>query len=588
MKNFFKNVLATVVGLLLFFMVMWVIMLAMIVAIAGSTDTAPTVKNNSILKLDLSVVNERVADSPFDIYMSKLFGQTDAVGLNNLKKVIAAAKEDPKIKGIELNVSKLAVSPATCDAIRNLLEDFAEEKPIFCYGDYFTTSGYYLASVSDHIYMHPDGSLMLAGLSMKLTFFKKMLDKLGIEMQIIRHGTFKSAVEPFMLDKMSPANELQYKTLLNSIWGHICQKISESRDISVDYLNKICDLLMVVDDANFAVEANLIDDVLYKDQYESTVKDYLEIPQSDDIQYITYNHYKKSILNSTFGSKGDEIAIVYAVGDIMEASDNSYSQEEVVAYNIVEELSKVRMDENVKAVVFRVNSPGGSALLSESIWREVSLTQKVKPVVVSMGDYAASGGYYIACAADYIVTEPTTLTGSIGVFGMFPYYEKALEDKLGITFDVVNTNEHSEAFKGGRKLDAFERQFFQKSVDRTYALFTERVAEGRHLSVTLVDSLGQGRVWSGISAVKLGLADTLGGIDVAIAKAAALSHIEKYTITEYPKIKPFWAIFMDSETETALQQKILGKEAYTYLYNMQSVLQMKGIQARLPYLIEFQ
>jgi len=581
MKTFLKMLLATVTGTILS-----LILIVFFFLIVGIKDNVPIIKPKSVLKLELNgSIEERVPDNPFEKYSSS-FSTGNTVGLNVLLENIAKAKGDKNIEGIYLDVSNIYAPLAMLEEVRNALEDFkGSGKFVYCYAETMSQSSYYLASAATKIYLNPQGMLELRGLSAQVLFYKGLLDKMDIDVQIVRHGTFKSAVEPFILNKMSEANRLQVETYLNSIWNRVVSNISKSRSIDARLINTICDSLSMLSNNALAIELGFVDSLIYKDQFENLVHTQLGLDSAAKINWVSLKEYRKVPIVEK--KSKDKIAVIYAVGNIVDGKTESNQ----VGASTAEELAKSRKNENVKAVVFRINSGGGSALASEVIWREVALTQKVKPIVVSMGSTAASGGYYIACSADYIVAQPTTITGSIGVFGVFPNMQKILENKFGITVDRVNTNSSADVTSPFRPLSNYEIVKLQKMVDETYSTFMQRVADGRKLTTEFVDSIGQGRVWSGVDALNLGLVDTLGGLDVAIAKAAQLANLKKYSISEYPRMKDFWEEFMDAFLNTKISSRFPKSSLYkTYLYfqYIESVLEMKGIQAKIPYVIEIQ
>ena len=583
MKTFFKMLLATVVGTILsLFLIVFFFMIIMVAAL--SSDTAPVISPKSVLKLELNCsIEERVQDNPFEKY-SSAFSTGNALGLNTLLDNIAKAKEDKNIAGIYLDISSVYAPIATLNEIRNALEDFKTSgKFVYCYADNMSQNSYYLASVATKVYLNPQGILDFRGLSFQVMFYKGLLDKLDIEMQVVKHGTFKSAVEPFLLNKMSEANKLQVETFMGSIWNKVLSDISKSRCVDYQIINNVCDSLIFLANTSLAVELGFIDDLIYKDEFESLVRTQLELDTAEKINWVSLKEYKKT--SAVTKKTKDEIAVIYAVGDIVDGKTSGMNQ---IGSSTAEELAKARKNKNVKAIVFRINSGGGSALASDIIWREVVLAQKEKPVVVSMGGMAASGGYYIACAADYVVAQPTTITGSIGVFGIFPNLQKLMEKKLGITVDKVSTNTYADFYSGDRPLSNYEYMQLQKMVDEVYFTFIQRVADGRGVTTRFVDSIGHGRVWSGADALRLGLVDTLGGLDVAIAKAAQLAKIDKYSTVEYPKMKDFYQEFMepflDAKISNRMQKSSLY-ETYIYFQFIESVLEMKGVQARMPYII---
>lgn len=589
MKSFFKMFLAVVLGLLVTLILIVFIFLIIGVGILSSKDVAPRIYPESVLQIDLnSTILERTIDNPFERLNAPIFNQEQTIGLNTLSAVLKQAKNDDNIKGIYLNISSISASLATVEEIRNLLLDFKESgKFVYTYSESLSQLSYYLTSVSDKIFLHPQGIVDLRGLASEVLFFKKMLDKIDVDMQIIRHGTYKSAVEPFMLDKMSNANREQVQTYLNSMWNTMVSNISKSRSIGVKTIQNTCDSLLLLANTKTALDRGFVDQLIYKDEFYAIIRSKLNIDSTKNINFVLAKDYKKTIpINGSV--KNDKIAVIYAVGNIVEEKGGR-GNSQLIGASTAEEIVKAREDKTIKAIVLRINSPGGSALISESIWREVYLTRQVKPIVVSMSDYAASGGYYIACAGSYIVAQPNTITGSIGVFGIIPNAEKLLANKLGITVDRVKTNQHSDAPTIMRGLDNYEKAVLQKTVENTYSVFVKRVADGRQLTPSFVDSIGGGRVWSGIDALRLHLVDTLGGIDVAIKKAAELANISDYTISELPAMKDFFqeflGAFMDNSVSLKMKKSSLY-QTYTYFQFVESALELKGVQARMPYIME--
>lgn len=587
MQSFFKYVLATVTGIVISVILLFVVGMIVIGAIVSSMNTNETeVAANSLLLIDLKhEITERTIPDPFEELDLPGLVSVKSFGLNDILERIAGAKEDERIKGICLDLSSVSASFATLQEIRDALLDFkGSGKFIIAYSEGYTQRAYYLASTADRVYVNPEGMIDFRGLSSQTAFLKGTLDKLGIEAQVVKVGTFKSAVEPFILDKMSDANREQVSSFLGSIYSHFLSQIGESRGITPDSLQVIANgyLVRTADDA---VTYGLADGTRYKDEFLAELKDSLDTDQEKDLNVVSILKYKP-VAKSTGGSVRDRIAVVYAVGNIVsgEGGDDMIGSE-----RISRELRKVRRDDKVKAVVFRVNSPGGSALASDVIWREVDLLRQEKPIIVSMGDLAASGGYYIAAAADSIFAEPNTITGSIGVFGVIPNMQELYNDKLGITFDEVKTGKYADFLTNvDRPLTADETQILQTQVNRIYDTFLQRVADGRGLTKEQVDSIGQGRVWSGEQALERGLVDRLGGIDDAVTAAAAKAGLEGYRVVTYPAIKsPLEALFGGSADRitTWLSRRELG-EHYRYYEQMKAALQLRGIQARLPFTVE--
>lgn len=588
MKSFFKYVLATVTGIVISFVLLIVIGIVIVGGLVSSmmADKKVAVTDNSVLhvKLDYSIT-ERTIPNPFEELDVPGFNANKSYGLNDILEGIEGAKEDDRIKGIYLDLSSVTASFATLQEVRDALLDFkTSDKFIVAYSENYTQRAYYLASTADKVYVNPEGTIDFRGLASQTMFLKGALDKLGIEAQVVKVGTYKSAVEPFILDEMSDANREQVSAFLGSIYDHFLKEIGESRKISTDSLFMIADQYRVRT-ATDAVQYGLADGAKYKDELLSELKTLLNIDEEDDINVISLTRYKPADEERSAAVR-DRIAVVYAIGEIIsgEGSDQVIGSE-----RISRELRKVRRDDKVKAVVFRINSPGGSALASDVIWREVDLLSKEKPVIVSMGDVAASGGYYIAAAADSIFAQPNTITGSIGVFGVAPNMQNLLNNKLGITFDEVKTGEYADFLTNvDRPLTVDERNILQMEVNRIYGTFVQRVADGRGLSKAEVDSIGQGRVWSGQQALANGLVDRLGSIDDAIAAAAGKAGLENYRLVSYPAISSPFESFLGASSDrisTWFSQRELG-EYYRYYAQMKAGLQLRGIQARLPFTIE--
>jgi protease IV len=523
------------------------------------------------------------------------FGGESGMGLNEILKSIKKAETDTNIKGIYLDLNNdVAASAATLEEVRNALIGFKTSKKfIYAYAETYSQKSYYLASVADKIYLHPEGELTFKGLSAQIMYYKNALEKLNIEMQVFRHGKFKSAVEPFLLDKMSAPNRLQMETLLNSIWKNMLDAVSKQRGISTEELQSMADELKISspDDAK---QLKLVDELKYKDEVMDILKAKLGVKEKDKINFVSLNNYakakekgkKEEEKEEDFNAKKSEkkLAVVYAVGSIESGSGDD---ETIGSETIAKAIKDARTDSSVKAIVLRVNSPGGSALASDVIWREVVLAKKVKPVVVSMGDVAASGGYYISCAADRIFAEPNTITGSIGVFGVLPNAKKLFNEKLGINIDTANTAKHSDLGTPYRAASEVEAAYIQKGVEKVYDTFTKRVAEGRGMKQADVDSIGQGRVWSGADALNIKLVDELGGINDAIKYTANKASLKEgeYKIVGYPKqkdpLKEFLKGKKDDE-EAKLLKENLGV-FYEYAKSIQCILKVKGVQARLPF-----
>ena len=586
MKQFFGAFFGSCLGIFITGIVITLIIIFSIgSAIKNSvdlnTEKVVFVKKNSVLKINLDdEIQDRGVENPFAELDLGPFMPKAVLGLNDIIASIEKAKNDDKIKGIYLNISNPVAGFATMEEIRNALLDFKKSgKFIYAYSEIYSQKAYYMATVANKIYLNPQGGMEIKGLSSQLMFFKNMLDKLNIEVQIFRHGKFKSAIEPYMLDKMSQANREQVETYLNSIWNQMTKGISTQRNISQEKINEVANTLAIntVEDAK---KYNFIDEMKYEDEVLADLRKAVKISEKDKLHFISLEKYASKVSNK--GSSKQKIAVIYASGSI---ESGEGTNETIGSETTAKAIREARMDSSIKAIVLRVNSPGGSALASDVIWREVVLAKQTKPFIVSMGDLAASGGYYISCAADKIFAQPNTITGSIGVFGMIPNAQKALSEKLGITIDTVNTNKYSDVGTILRKATPNEFNYIQQSVERIYDVFIGRVAAGRKMTKAQVDSIGQGRVWSGTDALKINLVDELGSLKDAIAFAAKTSKCSNYKIVELPKQKdPLEELLNISkdEMETRSIKSKLG-EHYTYILQVKNVLQLKGVQARLPY-----
>ncbi len=588
MRQFFKFMFASMLGGLLSLALILVIVVATLSALVkSSADEVVEISSNSILKLELnSEILDRASKSPFSNFNFSSFKTSQQMGLNDILKDIKKAKEDANIRGIYLELSTIPAGLATVEEIRNALLDFkTSAKFIVSYSEFYTQKTYYLASVSDAIYLNPAGDLDWRGLSSQVLFFKGTLEKLEVEPQIIRHGKFKSAIEPLILDKMSEANRMQTRTIVGSLWNHFLNEIARMRKIQVQDLNQLANGLSI-NSAQDALAAKLIDKTLYYDQVEQDLKKRIGQAESEKITFVSMRKYHQVANKSISKSAKDKIAVIYAQGDIEsgEGEENTIGSEKIAAA-----IRAARLDEKVKAIVLRVNSPGGSALASDVIWRETILAKKAKPFVVSMGDLAASGGYYISCGADRIFASPTTITGSIGVFGVLLNAKKLMNNKLGITVDTVNTNLHADFGSIYRPLSEDEKAVVQHSVERVYSDFISKVAAGRNKSIAEIDSMGQGRVWSGVDALKLGLIDEIGGLDKAIEAAAKLAKLSDFRILNLPKQKDALEQIINDfsgDAELKLLKSELG-ESYSFVRQVQSLAKSNNsIQARMEYYLE--
>jgi protease-4 len=542
---------------------------------------------NTVLRLKFDEeIPDRGSKNPFANMSFMSLKNTQTPGLDEILESLKKAKTDDNIKGLFLDLSTVSAGIATVEEIRDALLDFKKSgKFIYSYGEVYTQKAYYLASVADKIYLNPAGTIDFRGLNGSVMFYKGLLNKLDVDVQIIRHGKFKSAVEPFILDKMSEANKEQTLKYITSIWDNILEGIASSRKLTIADLNAIADS-MKIQKAEDAVTCKLADKLMYKDELLAELRTKLGIGKTDKISMMSLEKYtdapNKKFKTSTSKSK---IAVIYALGEIESGKGDDKT---IGSEGISDAIRKARLDTNVKAIVLRVNSPGGSALASDVIWREVDLAKKTKPVVASMGVYAASGGYYISCAATKIMADPTTITGSIGVFGIVPNLQGLYNKQLGITFDNVKTNNYADFGTTSRAMTDAEKGIYQTDVETIYHNFIAHVAEGRGMTVAQVDSIGQGRVWSGTDAKKNGLVDEFGGLEKAIELAAKLAKITDYRLQSLPEQKEPLEQIIESLTggsNDAMLKKELG-EAYTYYQYIKEVKEMKGVQARIPYSIE--
>jgi protease-4 len=582
MKQFFKFMFASMLGFILAGVVLIFIFVAIISsAISSAGDSEVVISGNSVLEIKLEgPVKERTSKSPFDDLNFELTSKRE-LGLNDILKNIEKAEKDDDIKGIYLNLSSVEAGMAQMEEIRNALLAFKSSKKfIYAYSEDYDQANYFLASVADSVFMNPQGSFDWHGFRTELMFMKGALDKLEIEPEVIRHGKFKSAIEPFINEKMSPENKLQISQLIHGIWNYYVGSVAKSRNVEEASLFDAA-YNMTVRTPEKAVELKLVDRLAYEDQVLSSIKKATGLEEKDKVKFIAMKKYNK-VKGVSKPFSNQKIAVIYAVGDIGtgEGDDNSIGSDKIAAT-----IRKARLDSTIKAIVLRVNSPGGSALASDVIWREVALATKVKPVIASMSDVAASGGYYISCAADTIVCEPNTITGSIGVFGLLFNAQKLLNNKLGLTFDTVKTGRFAGIGSPTRPLTPEEREVVQEEVERIYDTFLSHVSEGRNIPKAEVDSMGQGRVWSGIDAKRLGLVDVLGGINIAIDIAAKKAKLDNYRTIALPEsedvIKKLIEDFSDDASISAAR-KNFGM-AYDYYNEVHSMLNQQGVLARMPY-----
>jgi len=584
MKSFFKNVLSTIVGMVLAVFVIMLLFIGIVSVSISSLNNEPevTVKENSILKINLSDVSvvERISENPFEgLNFSGDIPKTIALKqvLDNIEK----AKADEQIKAIYINTSFVNAGLSQIEEIRNKLLEFKQTgKPIIAYAEVYSQTAYYLSSVANKIYLNPEGIVELKGFSAGIMFYKEFLKKLDIDVQVIRHGKFKSAIEPYILDKMSAANREQMQLLLNSFADNIMDSIANQRGLTLAHVESHINNLSL-EDAKKCLELTYVDALLYQDQIEDSL---IKIAGSEKLNLISLGKYTHTKSEKKEISR-DKIAIIYATGAINSGEGNEKS---IGSTTTSAAIKQAREDKRVKAIVLRVNSPGGSALASDVIWRETILAKAEKPLVVSMGDYAASGGYYIACAADSIVANPTTLTGSIGVFGLIPNLSKFYKNKLGISIDTVNTGKYADMGLN-RPLSNFEKNKIQNSIKNIYTTFITHVGEGRGMSTTAVDEIGQGRVWTGYDAKEIGLIDTYGGVEKAIDIAAYLAKIEDYRVISLPKKKdPFTELALKLGNSSSFSDILFTKLGLkTELTQpIESLLKGDKIQARIPFIMK--
>ncbi|MBQ7987148.1 MAG: signal peptide peptidase SppA [Bacteroidaceae bacterium] len=594
MKDFMKYTLATVVGLLLFSIIATIISIVSIAGMVASEGVATTVEKNSILRIPLrgSLV-ERSEDGslPFDPTTILMGGETENISLEEALTALEKAAENKNVVGIYLEAGAFGGTPAMVEELHDALVKFKKEsgKWIMAYGDTYSKSAYYLSSVADTIMLNPQGGVDWSGMASQLYFLKDMLEKVGVKMQVFKVGTYKSAVEPFICSEMSEANREQVTSFLTGIWNNMQKDVAESRGISQETLNAIADSQTPLAEAQQTIDNKLVDKLCYISEVKAMLKEKTGVGEDDDLHFTTL----KDVAGTETVKKKikEEVAVYYAYGDIVDEAGNGMSQgHQITGKGMTDDLQKLREDDNVKAVVIRVNSGGGSAYASEQIWHEVMLLKEKKPVVVSMGGMAASGGYYISCAANKIIAEPTTLTGSIGIFGMFPDPSELITQKIGVKFDGVKTNALSDFGAMGRPFNETESALLQSYIEKGYDLFTGRVADGRSMAQDSVKAIAEGRVWTGEQALSIGLVDQLGNLEDAIKVAAAEADIEKYSIGRYPAPEPWFANIMNKKKNGYLDsqmRQMLG-EYYTTFSLLRTLDKQNPIQARMPFYMTIQ
>ena len=588
MKDFFKMMFASIFGVFIaMFIIGLISILTLFGIVASSGNQTYQPKKNTVLEIDLNgVMSDRVIENPFAV----LFEGQDIQQLSMVDIIssIEKAKEDKNITGIYLKGEYLVAGTPSVEAIRKALIDFKKSgKFVVAYGGNYSQAAYYLSSVADKMILNPMGTVDLHGLAAVPMYYTGLMEKLGIKLEIFKVGTFKAAVEPFILNKMSDANREQIKSYTESLWNNITLNIVESRKLTQEDLNNLVNEGLFLKEPDYLLSAGLVDTLLYSTEATDYIKELIGIDPKDDLNTATISNMKS--LPEKKNKAKDEIAVLFAEGEITTVPSGAFNTESVIGEKeYVKELRKLREDKDVKAVVFRVNSPGGSAYISEQIWKEVVELKKVKPIVVSMGNYAASGGYYISCAASWIVAEPTTLTGSIGVFGIIPNVE-GLMGKVGLTTDVEKTNKYADFLNLSRSLNTDEKGLLQNYVEKGYDIFLTRCAEGRDKTKAGIDSIGQGRVWTGEQALKLGLVDELGGLDKAIEVAAQKAELEKYATKHYPKQKDFFTLLFEESMggmKINLLKSLMSETEFRHYSLIKNLGKQDNIQARMPFDME--
>lgn len=587
MKTFLKYTLATITGLIISSILFFFVILASLSVMIASGDKPASVQENSILVLKAGLpIPDRSNENPLSNIDFANVNFSPSAGLNDILKNIDKAARDNKIKGILIENGMLPTGWATTQEIRNALRSFKESgKFIISYSDYtMRQEGYYLSSIADRIYISPGTLLDFKGLSAEVMFYKNALDKLGVEVQVIRHGKFKGAVEPFILDELSEENKIQIKAYVGSIWNNVLEDISTDRNIPAEKLNLIADNL----DAHLSASAlgnSLVDGIMFRDELIDTLKSLTDISKKEDLRLVSMTKYSKVPDSKKQVSAKNRIAVIYASGTIVMGKGN---ENNIGGDHYSEVIRKQRNDSSVKAIVLRVNSPGGNAVASDMIWRELELASEIKPVVVSMGNYAASGGYYISAPGTKIFANPATISGSIGVFGLIPNADKLLKDKLGISTQTVNTNKYADFPSIYRPMDSHEKEVMQAAIETIYSDFVGKVAKGRKMDIPSVDSIGQGRVWAGSTCIEIGLVDELGGLTDAIKEAVKLADLESYSIRELPEIEdPLTSLIkqLSGDVRLNILKKELG-ESVRFLNEFREMKNLSGIQTRLPYFID--
>lgn len=595
MKDFFKYVLATAVGLIVTGIVMTIMSLISLIGMASMGKTIPMISSNSVMTIDLDgALAERAVENPF----AKLFGSSalgeESIGLNDILTSIKYAKDNDNIKGIYIEAGQLSgATPASLEAIHKQLVDFKKSgKFVISYADNYTLGTYYVCSVAKPLLLNPYGSISWNGMTSQVLYYKDILDKIGINMQVFKVGKYKSAVEPYLMNEMSEANREQITTFTSEIWADICKYVGEARNISIDALNKAADEGISFAEAKTYQEKKFVDKLIYTDKVKEHISKAIK-SENDNYNKISYKDVAKIANSQPKNDSGNLIAVYYAEGDIVDEPQdgiNVQNESQIIGKDVVKDLKELAENNKIKAVVLRVNSPGGSAFASEQIWNQVSYIKSKKPIVVSMGGYAASGGYYISCAANYIFAEPTTLTGSIGIFGVVPEASRLLEEKIGVHSQVVKTNQYGDIGNIFRPMNENEQALIQGEINRGYELFTKRCADGRNISQDSIKVIGEGRVWTGEHAKTIGLVDELGGLDEAIAYAKKLIKVKECNILSYPAEKSFIEKFsqnLNSDNYANAQLRTTFGEYYNTFRSVRAITSKPTVQTAMPYSLNF-
>lgn len=592
MKDFLKYTLATIVGIIASLLILTVVSTISLFGLLSSTGGTTTVADNSLFVLDLDgTLAERSQDSPMDYLIGQVYGDSQTTyGLDDILEAIDKAAETPGISGIYLQAGSLDAQPASLEAIRHALLRFKESgKFIIAYADNYEQPLYYLASVADKVILNPKGMLDLHGLAGQVMLYKDLMDKLGIEMEVFKVGTFKSAVEPYMLNKISDANSEQMSAYIGAIWKQWTKDIAESRGLTAGRINELADSGLTFQEAEATVGCGLVDTLMYKNDVRGYLKERLGKDKDDNLSLYGIDEMLSVASSTPRNKNGNIIAVYYATGEIDGSNSLSGASDGINSSEVIRDLRRLQEDDDVRAVVLRVNSPGGSAQGSEQIWHALSQLKKEKPLIVSMGDYAASGGYYISCVADSIIAEPTTLTGSIGIFGIMPNVSK-LADKVGVHVDVVKTNTYADTGTMFRPMTEGEKALMQRYVEQGYDLFLTRVSDGRRIAKDSLDHIAQGRVWTGEMALERGLVDKLGGLDDAIDMAKRMSKTDECTVMSYPAKESMFSMLMGGDLGPYIKQRITGSslkgdaaKIYSDMESVSRIGSLDRLQARLPY-----